>query len=191
MKRFLACTCPLVLSLTAMASAAESPRPNVLFIMADDFRPELASYGSPALTPNLSRLAGRAMQFNRAYCQQALCNPARSSMLTGRRPDSTGIWCNSIHFREPSTNVTTLPLWFKEHGYTTRCVGKIFHNWHTDVKGDPRSWSEPEFLHYANHNDDKPQVAGEVPKDLATSPKCECRDVPDEALYDGRVAAEA
>jgi iduronate 2-sulfatase len=59
------------------------------------------------------------------------------------------------------------------------------------VKGDPRSWSSPEYLHYANHGDDKPQVAGEVPKDLATSPKCECRDLPDEALYDGRVAAEA
>jgi iduronate 2-sulfatase len=191
MKRFLAFTYALVLSVTAMAIGADSPRPNVLFIMADDFRPELASYGSPALTPNLTRLAGQAMQINRAYCQQALCNPSRSSMLTGRRPDSTGIWCNSVHFREPSPNVTTLPLWFKEHGYTTRCVGKIFHNWHTDVKGDPRSWSDPEFLHYANHNDDKPQVAGEVPKDLATSPKCECRDVPDEALYDGRVAAEA
>jgi len=191
MKRFLVLACAVLAALTATTSAADSPLPNVLFIMADDFRPELASYGSPAQTPNLTRLASRAMQFNRAYCQQALCNPSRSSMLTGRRPDSTGIWCNSIHFREPSPNVTTLPLWFKEHGYTTRCVGKIFHNWHTEVKGDPRSWSDPEFLHYANHNEDKPQVTGEVPSDLATSPKCECRDVPDEALYDGRVAAEA
>ena len=59
------------------------------------------------------------------------------------------------------------------------------------MKGDPRSWSAPEFLHYANHGDDKPIVEGELPKDFATAPRCECRDVPDEAYYDGRVAAEA
>lgn len=174
-------------------------RPNVLFIMADDLRAELATYGSPAHTPNLDRLARRAVQFDHAYCQQAVCNPSRSSMLTGRRPDTLGVWSNSVHFRERMPEVTTLPLWFKEHGYATRCVGKIFHNWHTKEHGDPRSWSAPEFLHYANHGDDKPQVSGELPPNLATlSPRtygntllCECRDVPDEAYYDGRVAAEA
>jgi len=176
-----------------------APKLNVLFIMADDFRPELASYGSRALTPNLDRLARRALQFDRAYCQQAVCNPSRSSLLTGRRPDTLRIWNNSVHFRELNPEVTTLPLWFKEHGYTTRCVGKIFHNWHTKEKGDARSWSAPEFLHYANHGDDTPQVSGPLPPNLAqhsprnygASPLCECRDVPDEAYYDGRVAAEA
>src|SRR6185295_7654206 len=72
-------------------------------------------------------------------------------------------------------------------------------NWHTKEKGDPRSWSAPEFLHYANHGDDLPQVNGALPPNLATISKlkygntllCECRDVPDEAYYDGRVAAEA
>jgi iduronate 2-sulfatase len=176
---------------SSLAWAADAPRPNVLFIMADDLRTEVASYGSPALTPNLHRLATRSVQFNRAYCQQALCNPSRSSMLSGRRPDTLGVWSNSVHFRDPNPDVATLPLWFKTHGYTTRCVGKIFHNWHTEVKGDPRSWSAPEFLHYANHGDDKPQVTGELPPDQATAPRCECRDVPDEAYYDGRVAAEA
>jgi iduronate 2-sulfatase len=172
-------------------AAADEQRPNVLFIMADDYRPELASYGSAALTPNLDRLAKAGVQFDRAYCQQALCNPSRSSMLTGRRPDTLRLWHNGTHFREITPDVTTLPLWFKEHGYTTRCVGKIFHNWHTKEKGDRRSWSADEFLHYANHGDDKPQVKGELPPDHATAPKCECRDVPDEAYYDGRVAAEA
>lgn len=181
--------CLVVLLIAPFASAAD--KPNVLFIMADDFRPELATYGSPALTPNLDRLAKRSVQFNRAYCQQALCNPSRSSLLTGRRPDSLGLWCNNDHFRDRQPDVMTLPLWFKDHGYTTRCVGKIFHNWHTAVKGDPRSWSAPEFLHYANHGDDKPQVPGDLPPDHATAPKCECRDVPDEAYYDGRVAAAA
>ena len=177
--------------LSATLLAAQEPRPNVLFIMADDFRPELGASGSAALTPNLDRLAKAGIQFERAYCQQALCNPSRSSMLTGRRPDTLRLWHNGTHFREITPDVTTLPLWFKEHGYTTRCVGKIFHNWHTKEKGDRRSWSADEFLHYANHGDDKPQVKGELPPDHATAPKCECRDVPDEAYFDGRVAAEA
>jgi iduronate 2-sulfatase len=96
-------------------------------------------------------------------------------------------------------DVTTLPLHFKQQGYTTRNVGKIFHNWHTKEKGDARSWSAPEFLHYATHGEDGPQVSGELPKNHASGggrnytsvPLTECRDVPDEAYYDGRVAAEA
>jgi iduronate 2-sulfatase len=173
--------------------------PNVLFIVADDLRAELGCYGSVAKTPNLDALAARGVRFDRAYCQQAVCNPSRSSFLTGRRPDTLRIWSNGTHFRENNPDVTTLPLWFKEHGYETRCVGKIFHNWHTKEKGDRRSWSADEFLHYANHGDDKPAVNGEPPPNLAIEvgrdygqvPLCERRDVPDEAYYDGRVAAEA
>src|SRR5262245_40751412 len=106
--------------------AADAPKLNVLFIMADDLRPELNSYGSPAITPNLDRLARRGARFERAYCQQALCNPSRSSMLTGRRPDTLRLWHNGLHFRDLNPDVVTLPQWFKSHGYTTRCVGKIF-----------------------------------------------------------------
>jgi iduronate 2-sulfatase len=187
----------MILSVISPAAAAE--RLNVLFVMADDLRPELASFGSPAITPNFDRLAKRSVQFDRAYCQQALCNPSRSSMLTGRRPDTLKLWHNGLHFREKNPDVTTLPLWFKEHGYTSRCVGKIFHNWHTKEKGDARSWSAPEFLHYANHGDDAAQVTGELPPNFASPaprkytnvPLYECRDVPDEAYFDGRVADEA
>jgi iduronate 2-sulfatase len=181
------------------ASSLHAAKPNVLFIMADDFRPEIGSYGSIALTPNLDKLAARSVQFDRAYCQQAVCNPSRSSLLTGLRPDTLRLWNNGTHFRELNPDVTTLPLWFKDHGYTTRCVGKIFHNWHTAEKGDRRSWSADEFLHYANHGDDKPQISGELPPNSAmlstrnygATTICERCDVPDEAYYDGRVAAEA
>ncbi len=195
MRRFLL----LLLALSFPAATQSAEKPNVLFIMADDLRAELASYGSPAITPNLDRLARRSVQFDRAYCQQAVCNPSRSSLLTGRRPETLRIWSNGTHFRELNPEVTTLPLHFKEQGYTTRCVGKIFHNWHTKVQGDPRSWSAPEYLHYANHGDDVPKVSGELPPNAATlmpakyngNLLCEARDVPDEAYYDGRVAAEA
>ena len=182
------------------AGEAASVRPNVLFIMADDYRAEMGAYGSPAKTPNLDRLAAGARVFRQAYCQQAVCNPSRSSLLTGRRPDALQIWNNSVHFRERNPDVMTLPLWFRRHGYQARCTGKIFHNWHTKIHGDPVSWSAPEFLHFANHGDDRAQVAGSLPVNHAVTTKgfgyagpgiCECRDVPDEAYYDGRVAAEA
>lgn len=190
----------LLLLLFVCASLVRAAAPtNVLFIMADDYRTEVGCYGSPALTPNLDRLAKRSVAFDRAYCQQAVCNPSRSSMLTGLRPDQIKVWSNSMHFRTQNPDVVTLPEYFKKNGYDTRCVGKIFHNWHTEVHGDPQAWSAPEFLHYANHGDDKPQVSGELPPNLATACNwnygntsiTECRDVPDEAYYDGRVAAEA
>ncbi len=187
----------ILVGLAWPVSAAE--RPNVLLIVADDLRPELGCYGSVAKTPALDALAARGIRFDRAYCQQALCNPSRSSFLTGRRPDSLSLWSNSVHFREKVANAITLPQWFKQHGYDTRCVGKIFHNWHTKEKGDRRSWSADEFLYYANHGDDAPKVDGLVPPNFALDlgrqygnvPLCERREVPDEAYYDGRVAAEA
>lgn len=166
-------------------------RPNVLFIMADDLRAELGTVDYPARTPNLDRLAARGVTFQRAYCQQALCNPSRSSLLTGLRPDTLGLWNNGTHFRELKPEVVTLPEAFKNAGYATRDVGKIFHNNHTKVHGDRQSWTAPEFLYYAKHDDDKPKLIGELPPDVAKAPKCERRDVPDAAYYDGQVADEA
>ncbi len=184
----------------ALAALADAPKgPNVLLIVADDLRVELGCYGSKALTPNIDGLARAGVRFERAYCQQALCNPLRSSFLTGRRPDTLRLWHNGTHFREKNPDVATLPGWFKAAGYETRCAGKIFHNWHTKVKGDRRSWSADEFLHYATHGDDRPAVKGPLPpnsakgigRDYGAVPMCEAREVPDEAYYDGRVAAEA
>lgn len=188
-----------LLALGLFVNTAAAAPPNVLFVVADDLRTELGCYGSHAKTPNLDALAKRAVRFDRAYCQQAVCNPSRSSFLTGRRPDTLHLWTNGKHFREQNPDVTTLPQFFKANGYETRCVGKIFHNWHTAEKGDRRSWTADEFLHYANHGHDAPEVNGELPPNLAKSigrdygkvPVCERRDVPDEAYYDGRVSAEA
>lgn len=169
----------------------QASKPNVLLIMADDLRTDLESYGVKVVSPNLTQLAKTGRQFEKAYCQQALCNPSRSSLLTGLRPDTLKHWNNSIHFRDNNPTVKTIPQWFKEQGYNSRCVGKIFHNWHTPVKGDPDSWSAPEFLHYANHADDLPKLSGKLPENHAKAPKCECRDVPDNAYFDGQVAEEA
>jgi iduronate 2-sulfatase len=171
----------------SMAGGAEPP--NVLFLMADDLRCDLACYGHPLMnTPNLDRLAARGTLFHRAYCQQALCNPSRASMLTGRRPDTLEVWNLATHFRDRAPDVVTLPQHFKQHGYRTRGIGKIFHNWHTQVQGDPMSWSVPAVMHYAQHGTDLPQVKGELPANHTSEPKTQCLDVPDEAYFDGRIA---
>jgi iduronate 2-sulfatase len=177
---------------TASRRQRES-KPSVLFIGVDDLRMELACFGDTrVLTPNLDRLTQRGLRFSRAYCQQALCNPSRASLMTGLRPDTLGISDLHTHFRETHPDVVTLPQVFKQHGYHTQNIGKIFHNWRQDAfKGDAPSWSVPAILHYASHYEDKPVVAGELPPDLSTLEKTECRDVPDEAYYDGRVAAAA
>ncbi|MCA8999286.1 MAG: sulfatase [Planctomycetaceae bacterium] len=169
--------------------SADDRHPNVLFIAADDLRCDLGCYGHPLVkTPNIDRLAEQGVQFDRAYCQQALCNPSRASLMTGRRPDQLRIWNLTVHFRERFPEIVTLPQQFQNHGYFTQNIGKIYHNWRTEIKGDPLSWSVPAVLHFGTHGDDKPQVTGELPPNHARDPKCECRDVPDDAYYDGRIA---
>lgn len=184
------CRAVLIVALACMSSSAvAADRVNVLFIAVDDMRVELGCYGdTPALTPNIDQLASRGVLFNRAYCQQAVCNPSRASLLTGRRPDMLRIWDLPTHFRERFPQIVTLPQHFKNNGYFTQGIGKIFHNWRQEIHGDPKSWSVPAVMHYATHGSDKPQVEGELPPNTAKAPRCENRDVPDDAYFDGRIA---
>ena len=171
----------------------DDKRPNVLFIAVDDMRVELGCYGQDHIrSPNIDRLARQGTLFERAYCQQAICNPSRASLLTGLRLDTLNIWDLPTHFRERRPNVVTLPQLFKNNGYHTQNIGKIFHNWRQDkYQGDPKSWSVPAVLHYNTHGADKAMVDGKLPPDLTKVPRTEMRDVPDEAYFDGRIAQQA
>lgn len=129
---------------TAATAAAQSgqKRLNVLFIAADDMRPQLGCYGDPTIkSPNLDRLAQSGLLFKHAYCQQALCSPSRISLLSGRYPSSTRIFTIGPELRSTMPDIVTLPQHFKNNGYFCRSLGKIYHVGLDDAD----SWSVPSF----------------------------------------------
>ena len=125
-----------------IAEAAGEGKYNVLFIAVDDMRTTLGCYGAPVIkTPNIDRIAASGTVFNRAYCQQALCSPSRSSLLTGKRPDTTQIYNLTYHFRKYLPDTVTLPQCFKQNGYHSQGFSKIFHG----GLDDPDSWTLPHW----------------------------------------------
>ena len=203
-----------------IAFGADEGRYNVLFIAVDDMRPTLGCYGAPIIkTPSIDKLAASGTLFNRAYCQQAVCSPSRSSLLTGCRPDTTKVYNLEDHFRKFLPDVVTLPQQFKEHGYYSAGFSKIFHG----GLDDPTSWSvphwvpkaatyhKPESLAAQQELADKLKAQGKVGKDqvVETDPKTgmplritrggaalkgpawEDPDVADNVLADGMTADEA
>jgi iduronate 2-sulfatase len=120
----------------------DTTKPNVLFIAVDDLRPELNCYGANHIkSPNIDRLASKSTIFDKAYCQQAVCAPSRNSIMTGLRPDAMGIYDLYTFFRKKVPDVITLPQHFKNNGYYTERIGKIYHLGHGN-NDDSVSWSQ-------------------------------------------------
>lgn len=195
--------------------AANVRRPNVLFIAIDDLRPELGCYGHAEVrSPNIDRLASQGILFERAYCQQPLCNPSRTSLMTGMRPDSTGVHGNHVYFRSRDPFIATLPQHFRNHGYQSVGIGKLYHGpfvnesvcsiW--DRLDDPLSWSEPAIRFGPQYYFTDQGIAAarktfdakypDADRDswqnaLLFGPMTEAPNVPDNALYDGKVGDAA
>jgi len=126
------------LLMTAPLMAQGRKPMNVLFLAVDDLNTHVGCYGAPVKTPHIDALAAKGVRFDRAYCQYPLCNPSRSSLLTGRRPPLTGITTNNVWFRRRMPDVVTLPQYFRQHGYWTAQSGKIYHG----GLDDDKAWVE-------------------------------------------------
>src|SRR5580698_2759331 len=125
----------IVLGIAAflVASAAQAAeKPNVLFIAIDDLNDWVGPLGGhpQVKTPHMDALAGRGITFTNAHCQAPLCNPSRTSIMTGLRPTTTGVYALAPWFRsaEKFKDHTTLFQWFHNNGYTTLTCGKVFHD---------------------------------------------------------------
>src|SRR3954447_17744925 len=113
------------------AAAADSIRPNVLFIAIDDLNDWVGCLGGhpDTKTPNIDRLASRGMLFTRAYCGAPVCNPSRGGLMTGIRPSTSGVYENQQPMRQSPVlrDAITLPQHFMAHGYRAVGGGKIYH----------------------------------------------------------------
>jgi iduronate 2-sulfatase len=202
---FLIATAAFLLFVGRMASAADKQPLNVLFIAVDDLRPELNCYGASHIkSPNIDELAQRGLQFNRAYCQFALCNPSRASLLTGRRPESIQVYDLVTFLRKHDPDVLTLPQMFMRNGYEARSIGKIFHvsngNHQDDASWSIRAWRSPKDNAATKRPPAKEKIAkpkrparpNAKPVDAhANDLPFESRDVADDELIDGQIAEEA
>ena len=192
----------LALVVTGWTESRAESRQNVLFIAVDDLRPELGCYDVPVIqSPNIDRLASSGVVFERAYCQLAVCNPSRVSIMTGLRPDTTKVWDLVTRFRHTIPDAVTLPQHFKQHGYHAVSFGKVFHNpW-----PDNESWSEPHAWPQKSSlwsSDARKRLAGfrrtmkeeGLPQrkiDRMRAQATEVVDIPDHEHIDGAIAAQA
>jgi arylsulfatase A-like enzyme len=120
---------PLLLCLAFVADTGKSAQPNVLFIAVDDLNHWVGHLGRnpQAKTPNIDRLAKKGVTFTRAYCAAPICNPSRTALLSGRRPNVTGVYDNTHPFRQGVKAEESLVMQFKNAGYQTLGMGKLWH----------------------------------------------------------------
>ena len=132
----------LTVLLLFVSAAQASDRPNILFIAIDDLRPELGTYGTRAITPNIDDLAASGLRFERAYCNQAVCGASRVSLMTGLYPEYTGERTYHVtDWRTRLADTVTLNQHFFTNGYNTVGLGKIYHGSGGDGV-DPENWTE-------------------------------------------------
>ena len=191
------------LSVGLRAAESESvARPNILFLAVDDLRCELGCYGVESIiTPSIDRLAESGVTFTRAYCQLAVCNPSRVSVMTGLRPDTSMVWDLRTEFRTTIPDAVTIPQYLRKHGYHAVSFGKVFHNpWPDQVSWDqphrwPRNgklWSDESKRRLRDFRDQMRQQGKSKAKiDRMRAPAIELSSLSDSEHIDGAIADQA
>lgn len=154
---------------------------NVLVFMIDDLRADLGIYGHEhVLSPNIDQLASEGVRFTKAFSQQAICGPSRVSIMTGLRPETTGLYTirRDGRLRPNQPNVVSMPQLFKENGYKTVSIGKVYHS----VSDDEENWTT-----HIKKLDNFYSIPGNAEQKFAY----EAGDVDDEFYKDGKVASDA
>ncbi|MEI8312128.1 MAG: sulfatase [Verrucomicrobiota bacterium] len=170
---------------------------NAVFIIVDDLRPKLGCYGDAvAISPSIDKLAKGSTLFSRAYCQYPVCNPSRSSFLSGMRPDSTGVYGNEKQALSPAAlkDVLVMNRHFANSGFEVAGFGKVYH----DGPGPEGGWTRPflaskwlDYVRPENNAIGDNYFSPKRPKDQKMPSSWEAEDVPDDAYCDGIVAREA
>jgi len=168
--------------------------PNVLFIAVDDLNDWVEPLGGhpQAKTPNFRRLAARGTTFTNAHCQSPLCNPSRTSILTGLRPTTTGVYALQPSIRQVPgfKDVVSLPQALAAGGYQTLTTGKIWHDAYPEPAGRKPG---TEFSTWGPHGSHGPFPMEKFVKTPSTMAAVDWGVFPDrdEALGDFQVASWA
>lgn len=175
-----------------LSGGIQAQQKNVLFIAVDDLRPELGCYGHPVIkSPNIDRLASSGVRFTQAYCNVPVCGATRASIMSGLRPNASRFINFDCYLDKDVPGVMSLPMHFRNNGYHTVSLGKIFHH-QDDSKGswvtnwrpeNPKSGMWQDYQLQENIKKNKDNRSRGLPYEKA--------DVPDEAYFDGKIAAKA
>jgi len=194
-----------VVYLSRVVGEVSQCKRNVLFIAVDDLRTQLRCYGhEQMITPNIDKLAKNGTVFSRAYCQWPVCGPSRASILTGLRPDTTKIYSNGTKVKDVIPDIVSLPRNFRNHGYHTVSLGKVYHSNEDDIK----AWSEHPWRASGSDNwqgyastrtrklrerlwEKAKKSDPNIPFYRINGEAVECTDLPDDKFVDGQVARRA
>ena len=181
---------------STILNAQNVKKPNVLFIAVDDLRPELGCYGQSQIkSPNIDKLAESGLMFNRAYCNIPVCGATRASLMSGIRPNRNRFLNFDCWLDKEVPGIVSLPMHFKNNGYYTASLGKVFHH-QNDGQG---SWSETPWFPQGDWKGWQAYVLPESQAQIRTArngqgingPSFESPDAPDHIYPDGMIADEA
>ncbi|HET8830005.1 MAG TPA: sulfatase [Pelobium sp.] len=168
-------------------------RPNVLFIMVDDLRPELNCYGKTQIkSPNIDRLASRGVVFKNSFCNVPVCGASRASFLTGVRPAKNRFLVAKSMADEDLPGHLSLPRYLKQNGYSTFSLGKVYHNPADDIKAWSLKPSTVETASGGNYMNQDNIILAKKAEEGKRGPAFEIGEETNEFLYrDGLLAKKA